>query len=77
MTMTLAEQMKQSVRDVIEFHRNTPAGHLCSLCPDAVIRARHCEQAAAGYFYCESTPDDPCGPGQYPHDGHHGRCATS
>ncbi len=37
---------------------------------DARTRARHCEQAHAGYFYCEATPGDPCGPGRYPHDGH-------
>ena len=39
-------------------------------------RARHCEQAQAGYFYCEATVDDPCGPGRHPHDGHAaGQCA--
>jgi hypothetical protein len=39
-------------------------------------RARHCEQAQAGYFYCQATPDDPCGPGPYPHAGHKpGQCA--
>ena len=39
-------------------------------------RARHCEQAQAGYWYCQNTPDDPCGPGHYPHDGHApGQCA--
>ena len=37
---------------------------------DAATRARHCEQAQAGYAYCGSTPGDPCGPGRYPHDGH-------
>jgi hypothetical protein len=41
----------------------------------ARTRARHCEQAQAGYFYCEATPDDPCGPGRHPHDGHNGSCA--
>jgi hypothetical protein len=43
---------------------------------DAGTRARHCEQAAAGYFYCQATENDPCGPGRYPHDGHNGSCAT-
>ena len=43
---------------------------------DARTRARHCEQAQAGYYYCQATPDDPCGPGPYPHDGHNGSCAT-
>ena len=37
---------------------------------DARTRARHCEQAQAGYAYCGATADDPCGAGSYPHDGH-------
>ena len=42
----------------------------------AQTRARHCEQAQAGYFYCQATPGDPCGPGRHPHDGHTpGQCA--
>jgi hypothetical protein len=35
------------------------------------VRARHCVQARAGYFYCTSTSNDPCGyrPGNpHPHD---------
>jgi hypothetical protein len=41
------------------------------------VAARHCEQAQAGYFYCATTPGDPCGPGPYPHDGHTpGQCAS-
>jgi hypothetical protein len=40
-------------------------------------RTRHCEQAQAGYWYCEATPNDPCGPGRHPHDGHvPGQCAA-
>jgi hypothetical protein len=34
------------------------------------VLENHCEQARAGYFYCEATPGDPCGysPGNcYPH----------
>jgi hypothetical protein len=37
----------------------------------ALTRANHCAQARAGYFYCASTRDDPCGyaPGHlHPHD---------
>jgi hypothetical protein len=33
----------------------------------ATVRASHCEQAQAGYYYCQATVNDPCGPGQYPH----------
>ena len=41
---------------------------------DASTRARHCAQAQAGYYYCD-RPGDPCGPGPYPHAGHHpGQC---
>ena len=37
---------------------------------DAATRANHCAQAQAGYWYCEATHNDPCGPGRYPHRGH-------
>jgi hypothetical protein len=33
----------------------------------AATRARHCDQARAGYYYCASTVNDPCGPEEHPH----------
>jgi hypothetical protein len=48
----------------------TIAGNLTSPRQAAETRARHCEQAQAGYFYCQAAEGDPCGPGRYPHDGH-------
>lgn len=36
------------------------------------VLENHCGQARAGYFYCESTPADPCGwsrDNRYPHAG--------
>ena len=40
------------------------------------VLENHCRQARAGYFYCESTPGDPCGyspANRHPHD----RCTVA
>jgi hypothetical protein len=50
---------------------------LAPLVPDTrraryAVKASHCAQARAGYFYCASTPGDPCGyapDNRYPHAG--------
>ena len=52
------------------------ARDLAPLVPDTpraryAVKANHCAQARAGYYYCASTPGDPCGYSaerRYPHD---------